>query len=258
MSERRGDAAGSGARLLAGAGAAVGLAFGLLARLRRGRPIHARGVVLTARLRRDGTGRSGVPWVDGAGDDDVLVRLSRSVGLPGGWPDVHGLAVRAERAGWDLLLSTTFTAPGLRHVLRPGLRPDRGTYGSLVPFRGPHGPVLLAAQPPPGRRLPADPAALGEDLTLEPATLTLAWSDLRRAWQPFGTLEVGTRVDLAAGHADGPDLPVRFDPRRSPPGLETYRWVALLRGPAYAAARRHHPADPAGAARRVPTPRSTS
>ncbi len=241
---------------LSGAGLAVGVAFALLTRVRRGKPIHIRGVVLTARLRRDGTGRSGVPWVDEVADDDVVVRLSRSVGLPAGWPDVHGLAVRDESAGWDLLLSTTFAAPVLRHVLRPGLRPDRGTYGSVVPFRGPHGPVLVAAQPPPGRRLPADPAELGEDLTLTPATFTLAWTDLRGEWEPFGTLEVGTRVDLAAAGARGPDLPVRFDPLRTPPGLKTYRWVARVREPAYAAARRHHPVDAGSVRQRIPTRRS--
>lgn len=235
--------------VVAGAGLAVGAAFGAATRVRQAKPIHTRGAVLHGRLHRDGTGRSGVGWIDAEAEDDVVVRLSRAAGLPAPWPDVHGLAVRCEGDGTDVLLSTTGRARVSRHVLRPGLDPGRGTYTSLLPYRGPYGAVLLAAEPTPPRSLPADPDALADALTTEPMTFTLAWADLRSPWQPFGTLVVGGRV--------GPtDVPLRFDPIRTPGDLHLYRWVTRLREPAYAAARRHHPVDVGSLSAVVPTQRS--
>ena len=80
---------------MAGAvGEALGGAADLAARARGAKPLHPRGVVLPGVLIRDGRGASGVPWLDGVGQTAVLVRISRAGGLPPGWPDVHGLAVR--------------------------------------------------------------------------------------------------------------------------------------------------------------------
>lgn len=107
-------------------GALAGVAFRQVARWRRAKPLHPVGVVLHGRLLRDGLGlragsgsrdgsRSGVQWIDSAGDDPVLVRLSRSAGLPSWLPDVMGLAVRD--GSTDLLLSSAGRAPLARHLL---------------------------------------------------------------------------------------------------------------------------------------------
>src|SRR4051812_33787953 len=59
------------------------------------KPLPPRGRVVAGRLYRYGSARSsGVPWLDEAGQDDVVARRSRALGLPGSLPDVHGLAVR--------------------------------------------------------------------------------------------------------------------------------------------------------------------
>ena len=49
---------------------------------------------MRGRIYRHGLSGAGVPWLDEPGEDEVVVRLSRAIGLPGGLPDIHGLAVR--------------------------------------------------------------------------------------------------------------------------------------------------------------------
>ncbi len=59
------------------------------------RALHPRGELRRAVLARHGCEwPTGVPWLDGAGTEEVLLRFSRSVGLPERLPDVLGLAVR--------------------------------------------------------------------------------------------------------------------------------------------------------------------
>lgn len=207
--------------------------------------------MLPGRLLRSGApvgGASGIPWLDEPGADDVVVRLSRAGGLPRWCPDVHGLALRHEAPGAtvDVLLSTTGSPPVARHVLAPHLRVGRGTSTSLQPYRGPRGPVLLAARPSPRRALPPEPLALTALLAAAPLRLRLSWADgLAGRWRPFGWLVVGGVPEFPPPAT--PDPPVRFDPTNAPPGLATYPWVAALRDRAYAAARAAVPVpgDPA-------------
>lgn len=237
------------------AGDALGGAAELVARVRRAKPLHPLGVVVPGVLVRDGRGASGVPWLDGVGQTAVLVRVSRAGGLPPGWPDVHGVSVRIPQesaGGADLLLATTGRAPVLRHVLAPHRTVGAGTYTTLMPFRGPHGPTLLAALPEAGRRLPGHPAALAAELATEPWRLTLAWAGLAGRWRPFGSLLVGGVGTTAH------DPPVRFDPTRTLLDLPAYGWLARLRDPAYVAARRGHPTiDPEPSAPGSPAPAPT-
>lgn len=278
---RAGDALGvrttiDDATAVPGAGAVVGAAgrglgsvSAAVARLRAARPLHPVGVVLAGRLVRAGSppgDASGVPWLDSAGDDDVVVRLSRGGGLPAWAPDVHGLALRHTDDGRrvDVLLSSTGSAPLARHVLAPRRALGGGTYTCLLPYRGPRGPVMLAARPSPPRALPAEPAAIARELAAEPWRVVLAWADgVAGRWRTFARLVVGgppatsdasrpSRADVADAR---PDQPVRFDPLHAPPGLTAYPWVAALREPAYAAARAAVPLPaPVSAQRDVPDP----
>ena len=204
------------------AGAALGGVFGAVARLRRdsSKALHPRGHVTTGTLVRHGsTPGTGAGWLDEPGTDDVLVRRSRSVGLPPPLPDVHGLAIRvpvSRTRGADLLLATTGTRPGTRHVFVPTTS-RRHPLTTLLPYRSPSGPVLLGAFPEPG----------GSMYELRVATLT-------GPWRPFGVLG----VDEPDGE-DDLDLEVHFDPVLNPlPGLPSYRWVSRLREPSYTASRR--------------------
>jgi hypothetical protein len=223
---------GRGTALVAGAAGAV---LGVVTRLRDAKPLHPRGAVYDAVLTRQGTpagvggaaGRHwGVPWLDEPGTDQALVRLSRSAGLPPPWPDVLGLALRVPRRDGgliDVLLSTTGVRPGTRHVLAPRRDPLAASYGSVVPFRGPRGPVMLCARPPQHGSDADDPGSPCLDLCA--ATLT-------GPWQPFARLRLGEQ------HAPDADPDIAFDPVvHAIPGLPLYDRVAALRAVSYARAR---------------------
>lgn len=179
------------------------------------KPLHPRGDVVTGVLRRrDDTEPSGVAWLDEPGEDRVLVRLSRAVGLPDPWPDIHGLALRIPvSTGYaDLLLATTGLGRVTRFVLTPARRREGRPYTTLLPYRGPDGPLLLGA------------VAAGED------RFRLSWAGASGPWVPF--------ADLALQPTPAPDEPVSFDPvEHVLPGLDHYSWVRRLREPSYRTAR---------------------
>jgi hypothetical protein len=133
------------------AGMALAVVFDAMTRLRHGKPIHPRGIVARAVVKRTGStyGRWGVPWLDEQGTDVGIVRFSRAAGLPAPVPDILGLALRLEAAGTqhDLLLATTGMRPGWRHVLCPRRHALRAPYGSLLPYDAAEHKVLIAAVP---------------------------------------------------------------------------------------------------------------
>ncbi len=198
-------------------GAGLAAAIRLVAALRAAaKPLHPRGDVVNATLRRFGGGHTGASWLDEAGSDEVLVRRSRAVGLPGPLPDVHGLAVRVPRRGGghgDLLLASTGRGRASRFLLTVGRTPGSRPLTTLMPYRTPTGPRLVGAR------------AVGEQ------RYELAHATPGGEWEPFAELVLsGTR---------GPDPLVSFDPLRNTlPGLDNYEWVRRLREPAYATARR--------------------
>lgn len=180
------------------------------------KPLHPHGDVTLGRLRRSGGHLpTGVPWLDDAGTDDVLVRRSRAVGLPGSLPDVHGLALRVPLAGGghaDLLLASTGLGRLTRFVLTASRRPEGRPLTTLLPYRSPDGPLLVAAVPGAADRF------------------ELAYAPPAGAWRRFAELVV---TDTA--HRDAL---VSFDPLRNTiPGLENYEWVRRLREPSYGTAR---------------------
>jgi hypothetical protein len=209
--------------LAGGAGRVVGVPLGALARLRRGKPMHPRGVVHEAVLERTGNDPPwGVPWLDEPGRHDVLVRLSRGAGLPPPLPDVLGLALRATSADGvrtDLLLSTT--GRGRISRLLPVPRRDAAAvYGSIMGYRSDAGTLRLAAV---GER------SAGEGQ--QGLVFVLAAARWLGPWRPFARLVLGARTEP-------PDPDVRFDAvRNPPPGLVPDGPMARFRAPAYALAR---------------------
>jgi hypothetical protein len=177
------------------------------------KPLHPTGKLLRGRVRRCGSATAaGVSWLDDVGEDVVLVRLSRAIGLPRTLPDIHGLAMRVRVADGvaDLLLASTGWGRLGRHVLRFGWRPESGPLTTLLPYRAASGPVVLGAR------------ALG------PGRYSLWWSHAGGPWSRFGTLELSGEV---AGD-------ISFDPVLNQlPGLAQYPLVVRLREPSYARAR---------------------
>ena len=202
-------------------GWALGGAFFLLGKARRRKALHPRGEVLRGLIERHGSvSRTGVPWLDEAGTDDVEVRFSRSLGVPAPHPDILGLALRIpvvpNRFG-DVLLATTGTGNLGRYVLLPARQHAVRAYSSLFPYRTMAGPLLLAAFPTAGN----------------PRHFELAYSRLKGPWLSFGTLEV-----MEAAYP-GHDLDLSLDPVLNViPGLDSYDWAARLRRFSYAASRR--------------------
>jgi len=197
-------------------GAVLGAAFRVAGAVRPTRkPLHPRGRVTTARLVRRGlTPPVGVEFLDTARVDEVLVRESRSVGLPGPLPDINGLAVRVtepDGSVGDLLFATS----GWGRLTRYVLTASRTTYGrpmtTLFPYRSSAGAVLLGVRST-GR-----------------GSLQLACTVAGGPWRPFG--------ELTIGDAEG-DPEVSFDPvLNQVPGLEQYAAITRLREPAYRGAR---------------------
>ena len=180
------------------------------------KPLHPRGDVVRGRLfRRGAIPATGVAWLDEAGQDDVLVRRSRAIGLPGAAPDIHGLAVRVPVAGGghgDLLFATTGWGRITRFVLTASREPFGRPMTTLLPYDTVAGPVLLGAR------------ATGEE------TVELAVASYDGDWAVF--------ADLRLSVLPGEDEEISFDPVQNRiPGLEQYAVVERMREPAYRSAR---------------------
>jgi hypothetical protein len=183
------------------------------------KPLHPHGRLVEGRLIRYGAAEpTGVDWLDRTGDDTVLVRTSRAVGLPTPLPDIHGLAVRVQvGAGFaDLLFATTAWNRVGRHVLVPtvGVGPKLST---LLPYRTAVGPVVFGAR------------SVG-------TSYQLYWTRVGGTWRDLGELRVDAPTE--------PDAVVSFDPvLNHPPDITPYSWVTRLRERAYATARSHRSTD---------------
>jgi hypothetical protein len=207
--------------------------FRTIKAVRPDRPIHPQGVRLTGTLERHGSA-SGTEWVDTAGTDLVTARLSRSLGLPGRFPDILGLALRVANDGTpsDVLLASTGASRAGRFALTLRRNAAAGVFSSLMPYKTASGPLLLAARTvsAPGR-LRAEPQTFRADLGQDAWILGLYHARPMGRWVRFGTLTL---------EAGGPaDTSERFDPvLNTLPGTGTYAWTARLREPSYTAARR--------------------
>ena len=218
------------------AGAALAVVFDAMTRLRHGKPIHPRGIVARAVVKRTGStyGRWGVPWLDEPGTDVGIVRFSRAAGLPAPVPDVLGLALRLGTGGeqHDLLLATTGMRPGWRHMLFPRRHALRAPYGSLLPYDAAGRRVLIAAVPEADAPHGISNADVARALAPASHTFQLMVATLLGNWTPFAQLTV-TRHDNVF------DVPIAFDPVLNPlPGLPLGQPFRSLREPAYRAARR--------------------
>lgn len=208
------------------AGSALAAFFSAVGWVRRDRPLHPDGVVVDAVLRRTGVRNRqwGTAWLDQPGEDHGQVRLSRAAGLPGVLPDVLGLAFTFRTDDGhrhDLLLATTGLDAVSRFLLTPARDPWKATYTCLLPYTAARGSVLLAAAPAQNR----------------PRSFRMLAAPRTGSWEPFGELA------LAAGRHEDQATVLRFDPVVHPlPGLTWRPWLARLREPSYAAARRRTPA----------------
>lgn len=231
-SAEAGDGGRGTPRLTTVVGRALGAGFAALAAVRRPHPIHPHGVLLHGSLQRTGSALpTGVRWIDEADPQPVpvLARASRSAGVPPSLPDIVGLAVRFEGDAGpaDLELASTGSGWPSRFWLLVHGSPSRAHLSTLLPYRSPSGPVLIAARTRSPGDLPVSPTELADRLEAEPWRLRLYVARPRGPWHPFADLEL-TR-------APGPIDPLlRFDAgRHELPGTRQYEWVRRLRQPSY-------------------------
>ncbi|GAA4753560.1 hypothetical protein GCM10023350_43540 [Nocardioides endophyticus] len=180
------------------------------------KPLHPDGEVVMGRIYRCGSDLpTGVAWIDEEGEDDVVVRRSRAIGLPLGLPDIHGLAVRIPTAAGDgdILFATTGFGRVTRFVLTASRQPRSRPLTTLLPYDTDSGALLLAAE------------------GVESGSYDLSWARPSGEWHLFGVLLLSTtRSD---------DTAISFDPvQHQIPGLRQYPSVRRLRAPAYVRARR--------------------
>ena len=199
----------------AGGRTLAGVVRGVAAARSTAKPLHPEGGVVRARLVRHGLDQpTGVPWLDGPGRDEALLRWSRAIGTPASAPDIHGLAVRvssSDQSYGDLLFATTGWSPMVRAVLLPGRSAQR-PMTTLLPYTTPSGALVLGARPD------------GDVIRLYVASPLSAWREFAEIRQHGPALA---------------DQPISFDPvRNAVPGLEFPAWVTRLRAPAYRIARR--------------------
>ena len=205
-------------------GAVLGALSGVAGRVRGDKALHPIGHRGSGRLEvTDPDPALGIDVLEGTATIACDARWSRSMGLPGGLPDIEGMALRLHGAGnggrdADLLFASTGTSAWSRYLLT--LRPP-GRFGSMTTLL----PVRAGGRAVVFRLTPDAPAA--DDLP--PTAYTLEVARGSGPWQRLGRVEVAwTRDDVAD----------RFDPVTRPlAGIEQFPFVTAVREPAYAAAR---------------------
>ena len=167
-------------------------------RLRGERVIHGRGRTLAGSLSTTGGAGTGVALLDAPGRYDVLVRVSRSAGLPELLPDVLGLAVRVldahgPGASQDLLLDSTRPEPLLRRWPVPARHHLSVLHGSLLPYDAPSGRLLLGARGAAGQ-----PEVVLSELPDE-LVVDLLVATPHGPWRTWGTLRTTGRLPAPQG-----------------------------------------------------------
>ena len=226
--------------------------FGGIARLRRKRSLHPKGVAYRATIEIDERPEVDLPQADllkpGARHSGV-VRFSRSVGLPEHVPDILGIALRAVDAygpgrHQDLLMVTS----GLRPVVRHALLPARSYFGdahfsTLLPYRiGGSPPLLVGAaalgEPATGADTAAAIAQLAATAEQGRLSFRLDLAELMGPWRAFGRLHVEEQL------VGEPAAKLRFNPaEHTGGGFVPAGPFQGLRGPAYRGSQASWPHD---------------
>jgi hypothetical protein len=126
-------------------------------------------------VERHGSGLpSGSAWLDEPGRDEVVVRVSRAIGLPDAVPDIHGLAVRVPTPAGvgDLLFASTGWGLVGRFVLTFGGGPESRPMTTLLPYRTARGPALLGVR------------------AIEAQAYEMSWCRPRGEWHAFAELRI--------------------------------------------------------------------
>jgi hypothetical protein len=212
---------------------AAGGLFGAISALRQSRSLHPKGVVFEATLtveRRNGHHPTEAPLFYAPGEKTAVVRLSKSVGLPAGVPDLLGLTVRfvdvhGPGKHQDFMLITSGDGAVAHHLMIPALSFFSLPYSSVLPYDIAGKTRLVGA-------LQATPApAPGRDFDQLLATpdkrFQLALAPLRSRWSPIGELALHDRIPQSQAEK------IRFNPWNTGGGIRPTGPFMGLRAGAY-------------------------
>jgi hypothetical protein len=203
--------------------------------VRHRRVFHPSGVLAEGHLKRVANPGRGLP-IESA---DVVARVSKAVGTPGGLPDLIGLAWRmppsaAVTRPWDVLMVSAGSGLLTRFALRPTASWAGTTLSTLMPLRRPDGWWWLKAEmaTPLGGWLSLD--AVREAITSDGIVFDVQQAHGRGPFEPLGELTMTAVIPTDADHD------VSFDPARNtaPDVRLGPEWLARLRERAYQRSRR--------------------
>jgi hypothetical protein len=212
---------------------ALPLQFGSAVRHRR--VFHPLGVLASGRIERIAGPGVGLP----VESTEVLARVSKAVGVPGGLPDLIGLAWRMPpHAGaetpWDVLMVSAGSGVLTRCALRPTLSWAGTTLSTLMPMRREDGWWWVKAE------MVTD---VGSGLSLDTVREAIDGGgvvfDVQQA-HGTGPFEPLARLSLTTTIPTDQDHDVSFDPTRNTTdgvGLGP-AWLSNLRERAYLRSRR--------------------
>lgn len=203
--------------------------------VRHRRVFHPLGVMAEGHLKRVTPLGEGLP-IESV---DVLARVSKAVGIPGGLPDLIGLAWRmppraSDATPWDVLMVSAGSGLLTRFALRPTPSWTGTTLSTLMPLRRPDGWWWLKAEivTSVGGRLSLD--GVREAINSGGMVFDIQQAHGTGSFEPLAELTLSAVIPTDADHD------VSFDPARNTAtdvGLGP-EWLTRLRESAYLRSRR--------------------
>lgn len=209
----------------------VSIPLGIGSAIRNRRVFHPLGVLATGHLERLAPSGTGLPVQSG----DVLGRVSKAVGTPGGLPDLVGLAWRmfpgdGASTPWDVLTVSAGSGLLTRFTLRPAVTWSNTTFSTLMALHRDDGWWWLTAT----LKTPVDGGLTLDAIDGGGVSFDIAQAHGTGPFQPLARLTLDSSVPTDEEHD------VSFDPtRNTAPGATLGpEWLTTLRERAYRFSRR--------------------
>lgn len=218
------------------AGYGLGVLLAALAAARAGKAVHPHGVSYRARLVVDGAAHApdASELLSTRSEHAVVMRFSRSLGLPRPLPDLLGVSLRVPDAygvgrHQDFLLVSSVDLPVLHHFFLPATDVQQRPYSSSLPYRAGDNTFLVGVVPDArSPRPPGDDELHRLQRAAQTGRLTfgLAIASVGGRFRRIGTLHVAERL---AQEVDA----LRFNPFNCGGGMWPASALNRLRDYAY-------------------------
>ena len=186
------------------AGYGIGAALAAVAAARGGKAVHPHGIVYRARLVVDGAvdAPPASRLLAAPAEHRVVMRFSRSLGMPRRIPDLLGVSLRVldaygQGAHQDFLLVSSVDLPVLHHLFVPATDVQQRPYSSSLPYRAGAETFIIGVIPDPrSPRLDGDDELdrLQRAAATGRLTFGLAVASLGGRFRRVGTLLIEDRL----------------------------------------------------------------